>query len=168
MREDLRAHADGDALGAHDENDGNLGREDDGLLVAAVVGLDELRDLRVEQQVPGDGAQSAFDISRSRGLVARGYVAEVPLLVDEKLFVGQDDQGRADRGVAVGMVLHAGADDVRDLVELAVVHLEEGVHDAPLHGLEAVFEIRYGPVLDDVGRVVEEILVEDLLDVCHG
>ena len=59
------------------------------------------------------------------------------------------------------------ADDVGHLVELAVVHLEEGMHDAPLHGLEAVLEVGYGPVLDYVGRVVEVIVVEDLLDVGH-
>ena len=67
----------------------------------------------------------------------------------------------------MGVVLHAGADDVGHLVELSVVGLEEGVEDPPLHGLEPVLDVGYRAVLDHVGRVVEEILVEDLFHVGH-
>jgi hypothetical protein len=65
------------------------------------------------------------------------------------------------------MVLHRGTDDVGDLVVLPVVGLEEGVEDAPLHRLEPVLDIRYRPVLDYIGGVVEEILVKKLLYVGH-
>ena len=53
---DARAHADGYALGAHHEDDGNLGGEDHGLAVAAVVGLDELGDLGLVEEVLGEGS----------------------------------------------------------------------------------------------------------------
>jgi hypothetical protein len=68
----------------------------------------------------------------------------------------------------VRVVFHAGAHDVGDLVELAVVHLEKGVEDAPLHGLQAVSDVGDRPVLDDIGGVVEEVVVEDLAYVGHG
>ncbi len=65
----------------------------------------------------------------------------------------------------MGVVLHALADDVGHLVELAVVHLGERVQDAPLHRLEPVVDVGNGPVLDDVGGVVEEIGVEQLVQL---
>ena len=110
---------------------------------------------------------AALDVAGGRGLVPRRDVAEIALLVDEEFLVREDDEGRVDRGVAVGMVLHAVPDDVGHLVELAVVHLEEGVEYAPLHRLEPVLEVGYRPVLDDVGGIVEVVVVEDLLYVCH-
>jgi hypothetical protein len=144
---------------------GTLAGKDDGLLVAPVVGIDVFGDLGLEEQVLGEGVGAALDIAGGRGLVARGDIAEVALLVDEQFLVREDDEGRIDGSVPVGMVLHAVPDHVGDLVEFAVVHLEEGVEDAPLHGLEPVLEVGYRPVLDDVGGVVEVVLVEDLLYV---
>ena len=44
-----------------------------------------------------------------------------------------------------GMQLHGLPDDVGDLVVLAVMHLEESVKDAPLHGLAAVPQVRGWP-----------------------
>ena len=113
------------------------------------------------------GGGPALDVAGRRGLVAGEEVAEVPLLVYEQFLVGQHHEGRVDGRVAVRVVLHARADDVGHLVELAVVRLEQRVQDAPLDGLEPVVQVRYGPVLDHVARVVEEIVVEELLDVCH-
>jgi hypothetical protein len=49
---------------------------------------------------------------------------------------------------------------VGHLVELAVVHLKKGVEDPPLHRLEAVFQIRNRPILDNIGRVFEKIFIE--------
>jgi hypothetical protein len=57
---------------------------------------------------------------------------------------------------------------IGDLVELAVVHLEKGMEDAALHGLEAILKIGYGAVLDDIGGVIEEVVVEKLFKVCHS
>jgi hypothetical protein len=34
--------------------------------------------------------------------------------------------------------------------------------------LEAVLQVRNGPVLDDVRRVLQEIPVEQIFNVCHG
>ena len=55
VRQDLGAHADGDALGAGDQDHGHLGREDDGLPVAAVVAVLVLGDLGVVEDVLGEG-----------------------------------------------------------------------------------------------------------------
>ena len=67
--------------------------------------------------------------------------------------------------VAVGVVLHAVADDVRHLVEPAVVHDLHGLHEAPLHGLEPVRHVGDGPVRDHVGRILQEVLA---VGVLHG
>ena len=167
VREDLRAHAYRDSLRAHHEDDGDLGRERDGLFMAAVVGLDELGGLGIVEDVLGKVGSATLYIARGGGFVARVEVAEVPLLVYEEFLVREDDEGGVDGLVPVGMVLHAVAHHVRDLVELAVVHLEEGVEDAALNRLEAVLYVGYRAVHDDVGRVVEKVVLEYLSDVCH-
>ena len=57
------------------------------------------------------------------------------------------------------MELHAVADDVGHLDELAVVVALDRMQDAPLHGLEAVFQRGDGAVADDVARVGQEVAV---------
>jgi hypothetical protein len=59
----------------------------------------------------------------------------------------------------VGVVLHAGAHDIGDLVELAVVRLEQGMEDAPLYGLEPSSRSGMARVLDHVGGVEKEIVL---------
>ena len=56
----------------------------------------------------------------------------------------------------MGVEAHAGAHDVGDLVETAVVHFPKGVEDASLDGLEAVVDVGDGAVENDVAGVVEK------------
>src|SRR4030042_2049869 len=67
-----------------------------------------------------------------------------------------------------GVELHRLADDVGDLVELAVVHLVQRVEDAALHGLAPVPQAGDGPVHDDVTRVVEEVAPHEGLELALG
>ena len=67
----------------------------------------------------------------------------------------------------MGVVLHAVAHHIGHLVEFPVVHFKERMEYAPLHRLEAVLKIGNGPVLDHIGRVFEEVSVEDVLYVSH-
>ena len=157
--QDAGGHAHGDAFGAEDERHRDLGREDDGFTGAPVVGVHVLRDLRAEQHLPGEGREPAFDVTRGRCLTAGEHRAEVALLVDEQVLVGERDQGAEDGLVAVGMEPHGLADDVGHLVVLSVVDLEEGMQDAALDGLQAVVDLRNRPVLDYVGGVFEEVAV---------
>ena len=57
------------------------------------------------------------------------------------------------------MELHRLADDVGDLVVLAVIDLEEGMENAALNGLQSVVDFRNSPVFYDVGGVFEEVPV---------
>ncbi|MPL58967.1 hypothetical protein SDC9_04513 [bioreactor metagenome] len=165
--QDLGAHAYGDALGPGEKDHREFGGEKQGFPVAPVIGIGVVGDLGIIENILGEGGSLAFDIPAGGGFVAGENVAEISLLVHEKLFVGQDHQGRADGLVAVGVVLHAMPDDIGHLVELAVVHFEEGVQNAPLDRLKPVLQIGDSPVLDDVGSVVEEVVVEDFLYVGH-
>ena len=156
---DARGHADGDAVAAQHEERGDLDRQDHGLLIAAVVGIHEFGDLVGKQHFAAQGRKAALDIPWRGGGTAGEDVAEVPLLGDEVLLVGQHHQGVADGGVAVGVVVHGVADDVGGLVGPAVVDAVEHPEDAALDGFEAVVHVGDGPVLDDVGGVVEEVAV---------
>jgi len=57
------------------------------------------------------------------------------------------------------------ADDIRDLVVAPVVLLPERVHDAALHRLEAVVDVRHGAFQDHIAGVVEEPVA---VEIVHG
>ena len=167
VREDLRGHPDGYALGPLNEHYGDLGRERHRLLLPSVVRILVLGEVGIVENLLRKREDSAFDVPGRRSLVAGQEVPEVTLLLDEEVLVGEDHQGRIDGLVSMRMVLHAVTDHVGDLVEFTVVHLEKGVHEPPLHRLEAVVYVRNGPVLDHVRGVFEEIRVEEGLYVGH-
>ena len=56
----------------------------------------------------------------------------------------------------MGMVLHRQTHDVGHLVEVAVIGLLHGVHDASLHGLEAVLDVGNGALEYHIGGIVEK------------
>ena len=165
MRQDPAGEADGDAFHALREQQRELHRERDGLLVSTIVAGCPLGDLRAEKDVLGELRQARFDVSGGRRVVAGEDVAPVPLGVDEQLLLAQLHHGVADRGIAVRMVLHAVADDVGDLVVATVVLLPQRVHDAALHRLEAVIDVRHGTFQDHVAGVVEEPVAVERVDV---
>ena len=57
------------------------------------------------------------------------------------------------------MILHRVTDDVGDLDETSVILLVQRPHDAPLHRLETVGEIRDRAVADDIAGVFEKAFV---------
>ncbi len=161
MRQDARGESDGDALRAEHEEEGELGREDDGLLLAAVVGRNEFGEIVVEELRGGQVGQAALDIARGGGGVAGVDVAEIALAFDEIAAVDQHDQRIADGGVAVRMELHGVAHDVGDLDEAAVVVLVQRIENAALDGLESVLDLGDGAVADDIGGVLQKIAVHE-------
>ena len=58
------------------------------------------------------------------------------------------------------MVLHGLADDVRDLGIAAVIHPVHRVEHAALHRLQSVHDMRYRPLEDYVGGIVQEPVLE--------
>ena len=65
------------------------------------------------------------------------------------------------------MIAHGVTDDIRNLVEAAVIDLDHGVEDSSLYRLEAVLDVGDCPVLDDIGCVLDEVLTEKVFCVCH-
>jgi len=156
VRQNLGRETNGDALGAVEQHDGELGGQRDGLLVAAVVAELPGGGLRIEGDLAGEIREPGLDVTGRCGAVAGERVAEVSLRVDQHAALAHADERGADGGVAVRMVAHGGADDVGGLVEAAVVHFPKRVKDAALDGLEAIVDVRDGAVEDDVAGVVEE------------
>jgi len=156
VRQDLGREADRDALGALEQDDGESGRQRDGLPGASIVAELPRGRLGVEEDLAGEWGQAGLDVSRRGRLVARQHVAEIALRFDEEAALGEPHERGADRGVAVRMKAHRGSDDVGHLMEPAVVHLPQGVEHAPLHRLEAIVDVWHGAVKDDVAGVVEE------------
>ena len=167
MGHDAGGHAHGDPLRPLGEEHGDLGGEDDRLFVAAVVGILKFGEFGIEEHFSGQGSEAALDVARGGRLVAGEDVAEIPLLFDEEIPVGQDDQGRGDRLIAVRVVFHGVADDAGYFVEAAVVHFVHRVQDAALHRLEPVVDVGNGALFDDVGGVFDEVVFVEAVDVCH-
>ena len=165
VRHDLRRHADRNAVAAEHQQRRNLHRQHDRLLAAAVVGVDELRDVVVEQHLAPHRRQAAFDVTRCGGGTSGQDIAEIPLLRNEVLLVRKHHERIPDRRIAVRMKVHRVADHVRRLVGAPVVDLVERPENAALHRLQAVVHIRNRAVLDDVARVLEEVLVHHFAEV---
>ena len=64
--------------------------------------------------------------------------------------------------------LHGVPHDVRHLVVSAVVHALHRVHDAALHGLEAVLDVGHGTFQDDIRGVVQEPVLVHPRQVVHS
>ena len=162
---DLRRHRRGDAFGALRQQQRDPHRQDDGLLVAPIVRFHKLGHLRIKDDLPGHGGQPALDIARRRRHITRIDVAEVPLLVDGHILVGQHDEGREDRRISMRVILHTLADDIGHLVEALVVHLMQRMQDPPLHRLQPIIKMRNRPLLDGIRGVLDVILVVELFYV---
>ena len=80
----------------------------------------------------------------------RQEVSEVSLGIDEQAAVGKIDKCLVNRGITMRMILHAVSDYIRDLDESSVICLEKRMHDSALDRLETIYQIRYGPVSDDI------------------
>ena len=152
--QNLGAQSHRDAVGTLAER--KLHRQGDGLLVAAVVAQLPLRRLGVEHRVERKLAQSRLDVSRGGSPVAGQDVAPVALAVNQQILLPQGDQRRIDGGIAVGVVLHRIAHNVRHLVEPAVVHLLHRVEQTALHRLQSVTQMGHRAVKDGIAGVVQK------------
>ena len=150
MREYLGGHSDGDSLGALSEQERETDRKLGRLLVTSVVGCHPVGDLRVEDDLLGEFAQTGFDVTGRSVAVTGKDVTPVPLTVDQKAFLAELYEGSEDGRVTVRVVLHRLADDVGHLSVASVVHSEHGVKHTSLHRFESVNDVRDGPLQNDV------------------
>ena len=170
---DVGGHADRDALAAVDQQVGEAGGQDDGLLVGPVVGRLEVDGVLVDvrDHLHGERVQAALRVALGRRPeVGRAVVAvEVDERVAQREGLGHAHEGVIDRAVAVRMELgHRVAGDAGALDEGAVgpeallLHVPD---DPPVHRLEAVAHVRQGAGHDDGHGVVQEGPLHLLLDL---
>ncbi|MEY3073315.1 MAG: hypothetical protein RLZZ353_1511 [Actinomycetota bacterium] len=164
VRRDVRRHPDGDAGRAVREQVREPCRQDDRLLLVAVVVRDEVDGLLVEvaQQLHREARQPRLGVAH-RGRRVAVDRAEVAVAVDQRVpdreVLPHPDQRVVDRAVTVGVVLlHDVADGRRALAVRAVgaqARLVHRVQDAAVDRLQAVSDVGQGPADDDRHRVVE-------------
>ena len=142
--QNLRAEAHRDAFRPLCEQQRELHRQRYRLAVAAVVAQLPVGGLGVEHRVERKLGQPRLYVARRGGAVAREDVAPVALCVYEQVLLPQLHKGVAYGGVAVGVELHRVPHDVGHLVVASVVHALHRVEYAPLHGLQAVLDVRDG------------------------
>ena len=164
VRRDVRGHADGDAARAVDQQVREPRRQDDRLVVlAVVVGLEVDRvGVQVAQHLARDRRQPRLRVPHRCGRVLVDR-PEVALAVDEHVahreVLRQAHQGVIDRRVAVRVVLaHHVADDAGGLrvravrLQAVLVHREQ---HAAVDGLQAVADVGQRAPDDDGHGVVE-------------
>ncbi len=164
VRRDVRRHADRDAGRAVDEQVRQPRRQDERLLLGAVVVRAEVDRLAIEvrEHLVRDLREADLGVAHRRGVVAVDR-AEVALAVDQH--VAQREVLRhphdrvVDRGVAVRVVLadHVADDAGRLLVRPVpvVVELVHRVQHAPVHRLQSVAGVGQRAPDDHAHRVVE-------------
>ena len=164
VRRDIGRHADRDAGRAVDQQVRQARREHRRLHFLAVVVRDEIDRFLVDvgQHLRRDPLQPAFGVAVGRRAVAVDR-AEVALAVDQRVaqreLLHHPDQRLVGRGIPVRMVLaehvadDASAFDVRPVPDrVRLVHREQ---HAPVHGLQAVADVRQRPAHDHAHRVIE-------------
>ena len=80
VRRNLGGHADGDAVGAVDEQVGELARQDERLAVLAVVVVDEIDGVAFEvgEHLGGDGRQAGLGVPHGRRAAGRRWSRSCP------------------------------------------------------------------------------------------
>ena len=173
MRRNRRGHADGDAVGAVDQQVRKLRRQNRRLGVPLVVGRNEVDrvELQIVEHQRRDRRHAGFGVPHG-GRRQAGDRAEVALLVDQHVphvpFLGHADERGIDHAFAVRVIVTAGvAGDLRALHaagagrEVQVVHRDQ---DAPLRRLEPVAHVGQRPADDDAHRVREVAVLELVFD----
>ena len=143
---------------------GHLRRQHRGLLLGAVVVVDEVDGVLVDvgEELAGHRREARLGVAHRRRGVAVDR-AEVALPVDQRVAhrerLGEPDERVVQRDIAVRVVLaHHLADDRGALAvgaRGAEPHLAHRVQDPAMDGLEAVAHVRERPRDDDAHRVVE-------------
>ena len=115
MREYLGGHSDGDSLGALSEQERETDRKLGRLLVTSVVGCHPVGDLRVEDDLLGEFAQTGLDVTGRSVAVTGKDVTPVPLAVDCITFLTELDKRSENGSITMRMIVHGLADNSRDL-----------------------------------------------------
>ena len=146
MRQDLRCETCSDTFSTLSQEDRELHRKFDRLLVSSVVRSHPVGGLRVEHHFLSELAQTSLDVSRSRIRVACEDVTPVTLAVHEIVSLSEPYEGSEDGLVAMRMELHRLSDDVGHLGVASVVHSPHGMKHTPLNRLETVDQMRHRSV----------------------
>ena len=174
VRGHIGGHADGDAVGAVDQQVGNLGGQHRGFLALVVIGGHHVHRVFVDvgHQLVAYLLQARLGVTHGCRRVAVDR-AEVTLPVDQRVahrpILGQAHQGAVDARVAVGVILthhiahYAGALLGGSVVKDAV--LVHRIEDAAVHRLEAVAHIGQRSRHDDRHSIVDVGRLHRLFDV---
>ncbi len=164
VRRNIRRHADGDSVGAVDDEIGNARGQDGRFLRGLVVIRHEVHGLHLDigEQLAGDALHAALGVTH-RGRRVAVDRAEVALAIDQRIAqrerLRHAHQRVVDGRVAVGMVdthglpHHLGALGV--LLVVLKTHLAHGVEHAAMDGLETITGIGQRAPDDHRHRVIE-------------
>ena len=169
MGQDLGVQTHRNTLYALRQQQRELHRQMDRLVLAAVIGFHPLGGLGIEGRLQGEFGEARLYITRCGGSVTGKYIPPVTLAVNEQVFLAQLDQRVADRGITVRVILHSLTDDVRHLVVLAVIHGFHRVEDTALHRLQTILNRRHGTLQYHIRGIVQEpVLVHTRQVILHS
>ena len=145
MGQDCRRKSHRDTIRPEHQQKRNLRGQINRLFFSTVVIWHKSRRLLVEDFVPRKVRQTTLNITRRRVRHSRIKRAVVTLSVNQVALafapklVGENTNRVTNGSVAVRMVLHRVTHDIGDLRVASVILLPEGMHNAPLDGLKAIF-----------------------------
>ncbi len=172
VRRNIGGHAHGDAGGAIEQYVGQACRQQAGLLQGAVeIGHPFHGALaQLTEKHPGIGGEARLGVAHGGERLGIVGGAPVALAVDERVAVGELLGHEHHRLVAGGIAVRVElaqhvTHGTRRLLVLAgrrQPQLGHGIDDAPLHRLEAVADVRQGPVENDVHGIIQVGLLGEL------
>ncbi len=164
VRRDVRRHADGDAVGAVDQQVGEFRRQDERLFLRLVVVRLEVDGVLVDvfqQQRRGLG-QPDLGIAHRRRVIAVDR-PEIALPIDQRQPHGEalrhPHHGIVDRGVAMRVIFTHDVADHAGRLAIGLVRrvagLMHAIQDASMHRLQPVAGVRQRARHDHAHRVIE-------------
>ena len=127
MRQDLGIQTHRNTFYALRQKERELDRHMNRLVLTSVIGLHPLSCLGIKNRLEGELRKPRLNITGSRSSIAGKDVSPVTLTINEQIFLPELNESITDRGIAVRMVLHGLADDIGNLVVLAVIDRLHGM-----------------------------------------
>ena len=167
-------HTNGDTTGAIDQQIGNPRRQYFRHLQSAIIVINEINCflVKVSQQFMGDLLHADFGVSHSSCIVAIER-AKITLTVNKRVahtkILRHAHDGIVGSVVAMWVIL---TDDITNnprrlhvgTIE-SIVQVIHGEQHSPMHGLQAIANIRQGPAYDDAHCVVKIRLAQFIFNI---
>ena len=168
MRQYFRVQTDRNTFYALCEQQRELNRQMNRLVLTSVIGFHPLGSLGIEDRFECELGEPCFDITGRSRSVAGKDVTPVTLTINEEVFLAQLNQCIPNGGITVRVILHGLTDDVSHFVVLTIIDGLHSMQNTTLHRLESILNRRHSALQNHIRGIIQEpILVHARQVILH-